>query len=424
MIPVRTVRFVLLLVSAFLVGYYVGVTKISLQWKAYQPHIEITGKEPPPSVSYMDFTPFWSVLTKLEQSYYDKTAFDPQKILEGAITGLVSSFDDPYTVYLPARINTEFKQGLAGQFEGIGAELGMRDDKQIIIVAPLDGSPAKIAGLKPQDAIVKVDGELTSGWPITKAVENIRGKKGTKVALTILREKEEKTRNVDVVRDTITVKSVTVWVKKVDEIDSVKKEAKLHGQGEKKIAYIRLSQFGDSTDKEWSQAVKEVDRAVKNDQSLAGTVLDLRNNPGGYLSEAVFIASEFLKTDTTVVLQEDANGNRGRLAVEREGLLKDTPLVVLINKGSASASEIVAGALSDHKRATLIGETSFGKGTIQKAEELSGGSGLHITVAKWLTPNGTFVHKKGITPDVVVPADKNGDDNDVQLAKAIEYLLK
>jgi len=124
------------------------------------------------------------------------------------------------------------------------------------------------------------------------------------------------------------------------------------------------------------------------------------------------------------VLQEDANGNRGRLAVEREGLLKDTPLVVLINKGSASASEIVAGALSDHKRATLIGETSFGKGTIQKAEELSGGSGLHITVAKWLTPNGTFVHKKGITPDVVVPADKNGDDNDVQLAKAIEYLLK
>ena len=419
----RTVRFFLLLFSAFLIGYYFGVTKISIQWKTYKPHIEISSKEPPPSVSYIDFTQFWNVLTKLEQSYYDKTAFDSQEILEGAITGLVASLDDPYTVYLPSRMNNEFKQGLAGQFEGIGAELGIRDDKQIIIVAPLDGIPAKKAGLKPQDAILKVNGELTSGWPVTKAVENIRGKKGTKVTLTILREKEEKSRDIDVIRDTITVKSVTVWVKKISEIDGIKKSAVLDKQSEKKIAYIRLSQFGDSTNQEWTQAIKEVNDA-KNDPSLAGIVFDLRNNPGGYLSDAVFIASEFLKVGEPVVLQEDANGTRVKLAAEREGTLQNVPLVVLINKGSASASEIVAGALSDHKRATLIGETSFGKGTIQKAEELAGGAGLHITVAKWLTPDGTFVHKKGITPDVVVASDENGSDNDVQLAKAIEYLLK
>ncbi|MBI2034642.1 MAG: S41 family peptidase, partial [Candidatus Levybacteria bacterium] len=394
----RTVRFFLLLFSAFLIGYYFGVTKITIQWKTYQPHIEITSKEPPPSVSYIDFTQFWTVLAKLEQSYYDKRAFDSQKILEGAITGLVSSFDDPYTVYLPRRINNEFKQGLAGQFEGIGAELGIRDDKQIIIVAPLDGSPAKKAGLKPQDAILKVDGELTSGWSVTKAVENIRGKKGTKVTLTILREKEEKPRDVDVVRDTITVKSVSAWTKKISEIDGIKKSAVLAKEGEKKIAYIRLSQFGDLTNQEWTQAIKGI-ASIKNDQSLSGIVFDLRNNPGGYLSDAVFIASEFLPNGTTVVLQEDSSGARNKLTVEREGTLQNIPLVVLINKGSASASEIVAGALSDHKRATLIGEISFGKGTIQKAEELAGGAGLHITVAKWLTPNGTFVHKKGITPD-------------------------
>ncbi len=419
----RTVRFFLLLFSAFLIGYYFGVTKITIQWKTYQPHIEITSKEPPPSVSYIDFTQFWTVLAKLEQSYYDKRAFDSQKILEGAITGLVSSFDDPYTVYLPRRINNEFKQGLAGQFEGIGAELGIRDDKQIIIVAPLDGSPAKKAGLKPQDAILKVDGELTSGWSVTKAVENIRGKKGTKVTLTILREKEEKPRDVDVVRDTITVKSVSAWTKKISEIDGIKKSAVLANEGEKKIAYIRLSQFGDLTNQEWTQAIKGI-ASIKNDQSLSGIVFDLRNNPGGYLSDAVFIASEFLPNGTTVVLQEDSSGARNKLTVEREGTLQNIPLVVLINKGSASASEIVAGALSDHKRATLIGEISFGKGTIQKAEELAGGAGLHITVAKWLTPNGTFVHKKGITPDVVVASDENESDNDVQLAKAIEYLLK
>lgn len=417
----RTIRFLLVILSAVLIGYYVGVTKISLDWKAYKPHIEISSKEPPPSVSYVDFSLFWSVLQKLEGSYYDKTAFDPKKVLEGAISGMVASFDDPYTVFLPASVNIDFKQGLAGQFEGIGAELGVRDDKQIIIVAPLDGSPAKKSGLKPQDAIIKVDGEATNGWSITKAVETIRGKRGTKVMLTLLREGEENTREIGVIRDTISVKSVISWIKKIDEIETIKKGTV--SQGDKRIAYIRLSQFGDSTNQEWRQAVTEVHSKINNDASFVGIVLDLRNNPGGYLSDAVFISSEFLKTNTPVVLQEDAGGNRGKLVVEKGGVFPDVPLVVLINKGSASASEIVAGALSDQKRAQLVGETSFGKGTIQKAEELPGGAGLHITVAKWLTPNGTFVHKKGITPDIVIEL-KNGETNDLQLAKAIEALLK
>ncbi len=419
----RIIRFFIVIFISGLVGYYIGINKISLDWKNWQPHIQVEGKEPPPEYQQLDFSKFWTVLEKLENNYYDKTAINPQKLLDGAIAGMVNSLDDPYTVYLPPQQNSDFKQGLAGQFTGIGAELGMKD-KQIIIVSPIDGSPAQKAGLKAGDIIGKVNDEYTAGWSVTQAVDKIRGPKGTNVTLTIIRKGESDPKVITITRDVITIKSVTHWVKPIKEIDSIKIQNTLKENKDKKIAYIRLSQFGDNNNKEWLSLANELSMLIKRDPSIKGIVLDLRNNPGGYLNDAVFIASEFLKAGTPVVLQDDGHGGQGKLVVERQGLMLDVPLVILINKGSASASEILAGAMRDHNRATLVGETSFGKGTIQNAEELGEGAGLHVTIAKWLTPKGTWVHKKGLTPDVVAELNPKEPERDIQLEKAIEVLVQ
>lgn len=414
--------FFLVLISG-LIGYYVGVTKITIDWRNFQPTIEVVNKEPPPSLSKVDFAPLWTVMDKLESTYYDRTKIDPQKFLEGAITGVVSSLGDPYTIYLPPVKNSDFKQGLAGKFEGIGAELGMKGN-QVIIVAPLDGSPAKKAGLKAGDAILKVNSDIISGWSIGQVVDKIRGPKGTDVTLTVLSKDDSKPKEFTITRDTITVKSVISWTKKVKDIEEINKKADgLPSAADEKIAYIRLSQFGDSTNAEWQSIAAQIDREIQTQKDIKGVILDVRNNPGGYLTDAVYIISEFVK-DGAAVMQEDRNGERQGYKVSGKGLLYDVPLVVLINKGSASASEIVAGAMQDYKRAILVGETSFGKGTIQQAEDLGGGAGLHITIAKWLTPNGNWVHQKGLTPDVKVEVDTKDPSHDAQLEKAVEELVK
>lgn len=415
-------KFLVVIILSLLIGYTIGVNKIKFDWTNYQPTLQITSKEPPSSISNVDFSPMWVVLQKLETSYVDKNAINSQKILNGAITGMVSSLNDPYTVYLPAEQNNDFKEVMAGKFEGIGAELGMKD-KQIVVVAPLDGSPAKKSGILGEDAILKVNDELTTGWTLTQAVDKIRGPKGTTVKITVLHKNDKEAKVIAIVRDTITVKSITAWIKPIKNIEGINLSNNLKQAESEKIAYLRLSQFGDTTNQEWIDAVNNISLNLRNDSSIKGVVLDLRNNPGGYLSEAVFIASEFLKNGT-VVMQEDREGNRTKQDVSRKGLLTDIPLIVLINKGSASASEIVSGALSDHKRALLIGETSFGKGTIQEAEDLGGNAGLHVTIAKWLTPNGTWVHEKGLTPDIKVALDSKDLKHDTQLEKAIEELVK
>lgn len=446
---VRFIQLIFVALSSALIGYSIGVTKISIDWKQYSPKIEISGKEPPPSVSNIDLSHMWIVLQKLQSSYYDKTLLDPQKLVNGAITGMVSSLGDPYTVYLPPKQNSDFKEGMAGQFEGIGAELGMKD-KLIVVVAPLDGMPAKKAGIKAGDAILKVDDKPIDGWTLAQAVEKIRGPKGTNVKLSVLHENEKKLADITVTRGTITVKSVTggiqklsdikgVSLKNLEEKDAENKDVKnkddqkkeetgvpILGTKDKQVIYVRLSQFGDRTNDEWTALVNNVVVEMqKNKNKVKGLVLDVRNNPGGYLTDAAFIASEFLKEGTIVVQDPGAgNGEKTTFAVTRKGLLLDIPMVVLINKGSASASEIVSGALRDHKRARLIGETSFGKGTIQQAEDLGGGAGIHITIAKWLTPSGTWVHEKGLTPDIVVAPDEKDPAHDTQLEKAVEELIK
>lgn len=424
----RWIRFLLIITFSGVIGYFIGVSKIKIDWANYQPHIEISSKEPPSSVSHVDFTPLWTVMQKLETSYYQKTAIDPKKMLNGAISGLVASLDDPYTVYLPPQQNDDFKEVMAGKFEGIGAELGMKD-KQIIVQAPLDNSPATKAGLRPLDMILEVNGKSTNGWTLAQTVEQIRGPKGTSVSLLVLSENAKEPKTVSIVRDTITIKSVAYWVKPIKDIKKITQTSSIKTHLNKKVAFVRLSQFGDSANQEWVNAINEISMKVQSDSSIEGIIVDLRNNPGGYLTQAVFIASEFIKSGT-IVMEENREGERRQLTVSRQGLLTDLPVIVLLNKGSASASEIVAGALRDHNRAKLVGETSFGKGTIQQAEDLGGGSGIHVTIAKWLTPKGTWVHGKGLKPDVEVSLKETDDINpssekhDSQLEAAVLELLR
>lgn len=422
----QKLRVILLIIIAGLIGYYIGVSKIAIAWDNFKPHVEVSSKEPPPSLQTADASRMWEVLEKIEATYYDRKSIDAEKVMNGAIQGMVGSLDDPYTVYLPPAQNNDFKQGLAGKFEGIGAELGLKE-KNVIVVAPIDGSPAQKAGIRAGDTIIKVNGQYISGLALNQVVEKIRGPKGTEVVLNVQHKAGEQPVDVKIVRDTITVKSLTSWNKKIKDIDEINpKTQALANVGEQKVIYIRLSQFGDSTNEEWLKVANDIDRQLKADQSIQGVVFDLRNNPGGYLNDAVYIASEFVKSGTAV-MQEDKNQKRTEFPVTGKGLLTEVPVVVLINKGSASASEIVAGALRDHERAQLVGETSFGKGTIQQAEDLGGGAGLHVTIAKWLTPSGYWVGNgktgQGLKPDVEVAVDKEDQSHDVQLEKAIETLL-
>ena len=418
-------QIILIVVISLLVGYFFGVNKINLEWKDYKPKFQIISKEPPSGVISIDATPFWTVWEKLQTNYYDKSKLDNQKMLNAAISGMISTLGDPFTMYLPPVQNNNFKQGLAGQFSGIGAELGTKD-KQIIVIAPLTGSPAEKSGIKAGDTILAVEGQSTSGWTLSQAVEKIRGPKGTSVNLTIQHKDDKSSQDIKITRDIITVKSVEGWVKPVDCTNKCQTvDVSKTTTDSSNISYIRLSQFGDNTNQEWQQVVNDLNIRLKTTKNVKGLILDLRNNPGGYLTDATFIASEFLNQGVTIVSEDDGTPvNQKTLSATRKGTFTNVPIVVLINKGSASASEIVAGALRDNNRAKLVGETSFGKGTIQEAEDLGGGAGLHVTIAKWLTPKGTWVNGTGLKPDFIVTPNLKDPSQDTQLEKAIEVLVK
>lgn len=428
---IKSLQLVIIVLVAAFTGYYFGSNSVKVSWDNYKPSVVVTNKEAPEGLKPVDFSLFWNVWSKLESNYYDKTKLDPQKMLNGAITGLTQSLEDPYTMFLPPKQNTNFKDGLAGQFSGIGAELGTKD-KQIIVIAPLDQSPAQRAGIAAGDMILKVDGESTIDWTLPFTVDKIRGPKGTSVVLTILHKDSQKPQDIKIVRDIITVKSVTGWIKNIKyQKSNIKNPIEILEENEKcencsKIAYVRLSQFGDSTNSDWVNIISKFDLQMQGDSSIRGLIIDLRNNPGGYLTDAEFVASEFLPLGAKVVSEDPCNHQNCTRTVNRRGLLTNpnVKVFVLINKGSASASEIVGGALRDNKRAILIGETSFGKGTIQEASDLGNGAGIHITVAKWLTPNGTWVNGTGLKPDIEVLLDAKDPSRDTQLEKAVLELIK
>ena len=405
-------------------GYFFGTHQVNVEWQNFKASASVVNKEPPVGAPN-DFSLFWDVYDKLNREYYNKKVLDPQKEVYGAISGMVQSVGDPYTMFLPPTQNTNFQQQMAGQFSGIGAELGLApDNKTIIIIAPLDGSPSQKAGIKEGDTILKVDGQSTAGWTLPQTVEKIRGPKGSTVTLTIVHKGSKDPQDIAIKRDTITVKSVAGWVKKIKDISAITDATKNSSQADNEIMYVRLSQFGDNTNKDWSDVVTKLKAQMQKDGNVKGAILDLRDNPGGFLTDATFIAGEFLPEGTPVVTEDDGNGNKQTLSVTRQGQLLDIPLVVLINGGSASASEIVSGALRDDRKTKLVGDKSFGKGTVQEAVDLGAGSSVHITIAKWLTPNGTWVHGKGLTPDVSVALDPKTPTVDTQLDKAIQTLLQ
>lgn len=394
-------RTVLIVLLSFLAGWQLGHRDLEVKWLNYRPTISIENKEPPQNIK-IDFQLFWDTWDLLSRSYIDKQSLDATKMFYGAISGMVSSLGDPYTVFLPPEEQKTSKEELNGAFEGVGIQLGFNKDKRLVVVTPLVGTPAEKAGIKPQDMIVKINDKETINMTLPEAVKLIRGPKGTEVTLTILREDETETRDYTLSRDTILVKSVEVTFKE---------------EGGKRLAVIKLSRFGERTKEEWNEGVAKV-----LTEGADGIVLDLRNNPGGFLEGAVFISSEFLDGGD-VVLQENSEEERTSFKVQRVGKLTQIPLIVLINKGSASASEIVAGALQDRRGVKLVGEKSFGKGTIQEAEDLAGGAGIHITIAKWLTPNGRWVNKtNGLEPDIKIEMDKEDVTKDPQLDKALELL--
>lgn len=398
----------LLFICAFVVfvfgaGYTLGQTDAT---GANIAELKTSFQKTQPKKIDVDFSLFWEVWQLLSEKYVDRTKLNVQKMYYGAIKGMVAALDDPYTVFLTPEENKMSKDDLGGKFEGIGAQLGLKNG-QIVVVAPLKNSPAEKAGVKAGDAILEVDGKKTDKWTLFEAVSKIRGKGGTTVALTLLRGGKELT--VEIQRGEINVASVEITY-------------------ERGVAIVKLTRFGDDTQKIWDETVQDVARQY-NKGTVKGMVLDLRDNPGGYLEGSVYISSEFLPYGTLVVSQEQLDKKSQKHTVMRNGKLTDIPLVVLVNKGSASAAEIVAGALQDHKRARLIGEKTFGKGSVQEAVDLNKGAGIHITVAKWILPKGTWINSKGVTPEIVIE-NKEDEQNtltrqtDIQLEKGLEEVLK
>ena len=346
---------------------------------------------------------FWGVWDIVEGSYVDITNVDEQAQIYGAISGMVNALDDPYSVFMTPDESEEFLSSLDGELEGIGAELTVKEGR-LIIVSPLKGSPAEAAGLLPGDHIYLVGEEPTGEMTLWEAIMLIRGEPGTDVTLTILREGVEEPIMLTITRQKIDVPSVELIYEEYE------------GQN---FAHLAIYQFGDDTYNEFEASVRDI---LLNGPD--GLVLDLRMNGGGYLDVSIEMLSEFFDDKRTGVIVKRLNRDDELMETSGNGQLADIPMVVLIDGGSASASEIVAGALQDYDRAVVMGEQSFGKGSVQELKDLMDGSSLRLTIAKWFTPLEQSIDHTGITPDIVVDIDPATADPevDVQLDAALDTL--
>lgn len=398
----------LVALGIFAAGVYIGRV-IAIQDRIFdegghvdiQEVIDLYSKTRSKDVS---FDQFWDVWDRIHDQYVEEP--DDVALFYGALEGLVEGLDDPYSVYLPPTDATAFAKDLAGEFEGIGAEIGIRDE-QLSVVAPLPESPAEKAGLRAGDVILAIDGKETFGMSIEEAVINIRGEKGTPVILTITHNGLDTLREVEIIRDTINVPTV-IWEMQDDD-----------------IGYLRVSHFNQETWNEFDKAVKELLL-----ESPKGLVLDLRSNPGGFLETSIDVASEWVESG--VIVSEGApEGEKRMYRTRGRHRLATLPTVVLVDQGTASGSEIVAGALQDHDIAQIVGVQTFGKGSVQDFEILPDGSALKLTIARWFTPDDRAIDGEGIAPDVIVeemftfPAEgEEGEPVDNGLAKAREILLE
>lgn len=357
----------------------------------------------------VDFNVFWEAWKVIQDKYIRVGEVKNQDLVYGAVFGLVDSLNDPNSVFMPPSDAKKFNEDISGEFSGIGAEIGIKND-QLTIIAPLKGTPADRAGLKPGDKILKVDDKITQGLRVDEAIKIIRGKRGTKVILTILRDGWNEPKEIPIIRDIIQIPTLDF------EMLSLNK-----AEDKKDIAYFHLYNFYENAPMLFYQSV--VKAAFQNPK---GVILDLRNNPGGYLEAAVNLAGWFLESGKVVVSEEFRSGEKQEFKSRGNEFLSEIPIVVLINEGSASASEILAGALRDHRGVKLVGKKSFGKGTVQELQELKDGSVIKITVAHWLLPSGHIIEKNGLEPDYEIELTEKDieEKKDPQLEKAIEILKR
>ncbi|MBI5314587.1 MAG: S41 family peptidase [Nitrospirae bacterium] len=324
--------------------------------------------------TYEELKTFSEVLTQVQKSYVDETKV--KDLVQGAIRGMLSTLD-PHSAYMTADMYKEMQVETKGEFGGVGIQIGVKENR-LAVIAPIEGTPAHRAGVKAGDFITKVNDETTKDLTLMDAVQKMRGPKGSKVNLTIQREGVPEALQFTLVRDTIKIESVKSKV-----LDN--------------IGYVRLTQFQESTGRDLSKVLKQF-----KEQKLQSTILDLRNNPGGLLTSAVEVSEQFLPSGKLVVYTKGRESKKDEWVSKGKDQMDDSPMIILVNEGSASASEIVAGALQDYGRAVIVGTTSFGKGSVQTILPLGDGSGLRLTTAKYYTPKGRSIQSTGITPDIVV----------------------
>ena len=396
----KNLGFVILAVCLFAIGFVAGRV-----FQSNKTSIDslVSGN------SDVSFDLYWDVWDLLESKYVDSSKIDEQSMLYGSIKGMVNSFGDSATVFLDPEETQAFNEASEGKlFQGIGAELGY-ENGQIIVVSPLEGSPAKAAGIRPGDYILAVDGEeITSDQSVYDVVAIIRGEAGTKVKLTILHKGETESEDIEITRSDITVPSMSLSYTG-DEGD---------------IAVLKINRFTDSTYGEWTNNWDEAVNSIVESGSKK-MILDLRGNPGGFFDAAIYAADDFLDSGKVIAKEQDSKGKIKEYSSTKGGKLTDIELIVLVDSGSASASEILSGALQQADRAEVIGEKTYGKGTAQTVLDLSDGSTLHVTILKWLLPDGGWLNKdNSITPDLEV--EYSNDDfkagNDTQMLRAVEIL--
>lgn len=397
----KKIAAVFLLAVVFFLGMQFGRTRSPDQDGSIRKFFESNREQAPGEVNWQLL---WDTIEKINQRYVNRPA-DLQKVLYGAASGAVASLDDPYSAFLPPKEAEDFKNELKGNFEGIGAEIALKN-RQLVVVSPLEDSPAIKAGLRAGDYIHKVDGQETKELTLEEAVMKIRGPAGTAVTLTVFHRGDTKSKDIKITRARIEVKSLSYEIKQ---------------QGGKKIAHLKLRRFGEETAQEMEKAIADI-LALEAD----GVIFDVRNNPGGFLETAVGVASFWVKEGELVVTQKFGDGTAEEFRSKGGNRMAALPTVVLMNNGSASASEIVAGALRDYGIAKLVGEKSFGKGSVQELIDLRDRAQLKLTVAKWLTPEGHDLNKDGLEPDVKVELTDEDfeNDRDPQLDKAMELLIK